>query len=86
MGILFLPSYFNLREQIANIRTMKPSARVPYVPSRGPLRTKFFSPTTYTQAQEQRRRILQQPKQANRPMDDEKELARALALLALPNR
>lgn len=65
---------------------MRPSARIPYGPSRGALTTKYFTPTAYSQAQEQRRRLPPQPQQANQQMNDEKELAKALALLALPNR
>lgn len=79
-------SFFYFDQQIANIRTLRPSARVTYGPSRGSLRTKYFTPTAYSQPQEQRRKLLPQPKEPNQQMNDEKELAKALALLALPNR
>lgn len=84
--VSYVVFFWIFHRQITNIRTMRPSARFPYEPSRGPPRTKYFTPTTYSQTQEQRRRLLPQPRQSNDQMNDEKELARALALLALPNR
>lgn len=65
---------------------MRPSPTAPYTPSRGPLTMKKITPTTYSQTQEQRSRLMTNPAVGSPGMADEKELAKALALLALPNR
>ena len=77
---------FYIQQQVTYLRTMKPSSRVSYTPSRRPLTTRKFTPTTYFQTQEQRSRLRPKLEQGNQGMAEEKELAKALALLALPNR
>ena len=63
---------------------MSPSTRVPYDPSHGSLTTRKY--TTYYQTQVPRSRLKTTTQQEHPGMAEEKELAKALALLALPNR
>ena len=66
---------------------MLPSSKVPYIPFHGPVTTKAFTPTTYyLQSYESGSKSNPTPGQGNTAMAEEKELANALALLALPNR
>lgn len=66
------------------MKTIPPSARVPYGSSRRPFTAS--TPTPYQQAQAERRRLPPQTQRQSQRMNDERELAKALALLALPNR
>ena len=76
-----------IQKQLSGLRKMLPSSKVPYIPFHGPATTKAFTPTTYyLQSHELGSKSNPTPEQGNVEMAEEKELAKALALLALPNR
>ena len=76
-----------IQKQLSGFRKTSPSSKVPYIPFHGPATTKAFTPTTYyLQSHGPGSKTNPTPEQGNAEMAEEKELAKALALLALPNR